>query len=186
MIAGILLIAGSIIFLVGAAIGVPGVFMEPDLDERLRLLTAHPAAWQIAQPLYGIGPLVAAAGVGVLAFDANHLMARIAFGATCASLALGSLAWGWSLFLRATRVADFAAGELPGWPFAVYVLLTIGGLLLLGVGLLAGGFPAWSGWLTLGATVVFLAGFLWFRDIPPFVFYLLLLPIGVAVMIRRG
>jgi hypothetical protein len=60
------------------------------------------------------------------------------------------------------------------------VLLTIGGLALLGVGLLAGGFPAWLGWLTLGANLLFLAGYLWLRDIPPFVFYLLLLLVGLA------
>jgi hypothetical protein len=55
------------------------------------------------------------------------------------------------------------------------VLLTIGGLALLGAGLLAGRFPAWLGRLTLGADLIFLAGYLWLKDIPPFVFYLLLL-----------
>jgi hypothetical protein len=34
-----------------------------------------------------------------------------------------------------------AFGTLPGWPFATYLLLTIGGLALLGVGLLAARFP---------------------------------------------
>lgn len=38
--AGVLLIAGSVIFYAGAAIGVPGVFTEPDLQQRLRMLTA--------------------------------------------------------------------------------------------------------------------------------------------------
>jgi hypothetical protein len=60
-------------------------------------------------------------------------------------------------------------------------MLTIGGLALLGVGLLAGRFPLWLGWLTLGTDVVFLAGYLWFKDIPPFVFYLLLLLVGLVV-----
>jgi hypothetical protein len=36
------------------------------------------------------------------------------------------------------------------------------------------------GWLTLGADLIFLAGYLWFKDIPPFVFYLLLLLVGLA------
>jgi hypothetical protein len=49
------------------------------------------------------------------------------------------------------------------------------------VGLLAGGFPAWLGWLTLGADLLFLAGYLWLGDIPPFVFYLLLLLVGRAM-----
>ena len=68
---------------------------------------------------------------------------------------------------------------MPGWPFATYVLLTIGGLALLGAGLLAGGFPAWLGWLTLIADLIFLAGYPWFKDLPSIVFYLL---VGLALV----
>jgi hypothetical protein len=89
---------------------------------------------------------------------------------------------GWSLYLRGTRVSEFAFGTLPGWPFSTYVLLTIGGLALLGIGLLIGGFPVWLSWLTLGADIVFLAGYLRFKDIPPFVFYLLLLLVGLVMV----
>jgi hypothetical protein len=92
------------------------------------------------------------------------------------------LPWAWSLYLRGTRIREFAFGTLPGWPFATYVLLTIGGLALLGIGLLNGGFPAWLGWFTLGADLVFLTGYLRFEDIPPFVFYLLLLLVGLVVV----
>jgi hypothetical protein len=59
------------------------------------------------------------------------------------------------------------------------MLLTIGGLALLGAGLLAGGFPAWLGWLTLIADLIFLAGYPWFKDLPSFVFYLL---VGLALV----
>jgi hypothetical protein len=180
--AGILLIVGSVIFLVGAAVGVPRVFTEPDPQARLRLLTEHLVAWRIAQPLYGLGPLIAAAGVGALAAAAPTHATRATFTAACLALAVGALAWAWSLYLRGTRVAEFASGTLPGWPFATYVLLTIGGLALLGAGLLAGRFPVWLGWLALGADLVFLVGYLWFKDLPPFVFYLLLLLVGLAVL----
>ena len=99
---GLLLIVGSVVFLVGAAVGVPRVFTEPGPQARLRLLTDHRGMWHAAQPLYGLGPITAAAGVG------------------------------------------------------------------------------WLGWLTLGADLIFLAGYLWLNDIPPFVFYLLLLLAGLA------
>jgi hypothetical protein len=177
---GLLLIVGSVIFVAGAAVGVPRVFTEPDPQVRLRLLTEHLGMWRAAQPLYGLGPVIAAAGVGYLAAGAPTRGTRATFAVACLALAVGAVAWAWSLYLRGTRVAEFAFGTLPGWPFATYVLLTIGGLALLGAGLLAGGFPVWLGWLTLGADVVFLAGYLWFRDIPPFVFYLLLLLVGLA------
>jgi hypothetical protein len=178
---GLLLIVGSVVFLAGAAIGVPGVFTEPDPQARLRLLTEHLVAWRIAQPLYGLGPIIAAAGVGALAAAAPTHATRTSFAAASLALAVGALAWTWSLYLRGTRVAEFAHGTLPGWPFATYVLLTIGGLALLGLGLLAGRYPAWLGWLTLGADPLFLAGYLWLKDLPPFVYYLLLLLIGVVL-----
>jgi hypothetical protein len=178
---GILLIVGSIVFMVGAAIGVPGVFTQRDPQVRLRMLTERLRAWQVAQPLYGAGPVIAAAGVALLA-AASDEGSRAVLAASCAALAIGALAWGWSLYLRGTRVSEFAFGTLPGWPFATYVLLTIGGIALLAVGLLIGDFRTWLGWLTLGTDIVFLAAYLRFKDIPPFVFYLLLTLVGLAVL----
>jgi hypothetical protein len=178
--AGVLLVTGSVVFLVGAAVGVPAVFTQRDPEVRLRMLTERLGSWRVAQPLYGLGPMIAAAGVGSLAVGAAG-KAQIALAAACAALFAGALAWGWSLYLRGTRIAEFAFGTLPGWPFSSYVLLTIGGLALLGVGLLAGDSADWLGWLTLGADLVFLGGYVRFKDIPPFVFYLLLLLVGLVV-----
>lgn len=178
---GILLIVGSVVFLVGAAVGVPRVFTQRDPQLRLRMLTEHLRAWQVAQPLYGAGPGIAAAGVGFLA-AASSEGSRAALAASCAALTIGALAWGWSLYLRGTRVSEFAFGTLPGWPFATYVLLTIGGLALLAAGLLSGDFRTWPGWVTGGADAFFLAAYLRFEDIPPFVFYLLLALVGLAVL----
>src|SRR5712692_1806845 len=74
---------------------------------------------------------------------------------------------------------------LTAWRFRTYVLLTIGGLILLGVDFLIEGLPIWLGWLIIGASIVFLAAYLRFSDIPPFVFYVLLLVAGVALLISR-
>ena len=175
------MIVGSVVFGIGAAVGVPGVFTQRDPQVRLRMLGERLRAWRIAQPLYGVGPLVAASGVAFLAAS-SHEGSRAVLAAASVALALGVLPWGWSLYLRGTRVSEFALGTLPGWPFATYVLLTIAGIALLAIGLLIGYFPTWLGWVTLGADVVFLAGYLRFKDIPPFVFYVLLLVVGLAVL----
>ncbi len=178
---GALLILGSVVFLVGAAVGVPGVFTERDPQVRLRMLASRLRAWQIAQPLYGAGPVITAAGVGFLAAS-SHAGGRVALAISAAALAVGALPWAWTLYLRGTRVREFAFGTLPGWPFAAYVLLTTAGTALLGLGLLVGDFPTWLGWVTLGAGVVFLAAYLRFEDIPPFVFYLLFVLVGLVVL----
>ena len=180
--AGVLLIAGSLVFLVGAAVGVPGVFRERDPEVRLRMLDEHAGRWRLAQPLYGAGPVIVAAGVAHLASGAPDSSSRALFAAAAVALFAGAVAWAWSLWLRATRISDFAFGRLPAWPFASYVLLTIGGLALLGVGLLSADVPTWTGWLTLGAAGAFLAAYLRFGDIPPFVFYLVLIPVGAGLV----
>lgn len=179
-IAAQLLVGGSVVFLVGAAIGVPAVFTERDPAIRLRLLQDNLSSWQLAQPLYALGPLLVASGVGVLATSVVGRGARIAIVIAFLALLLGAIAWAVSVSSRAFRIPEFASGTLPAWPFNTYVLLTIAGTASLAVGLLTRPFPQWIGWVTLGLDFAFLAGYLYFKDIPPFVFYLLFLVIGVV------
>ena len=181
-VAGSLLIAGSLIFVLGAAIGVPRVFTEADPQERVRLLTEHLTVWRLAQPLYGLGPLVVVVGVGLLAAASPDRWTRALLIGSGIVLTLGTLAWIWSLYLRGTRAVEFAVRSLPGWPFTTYAVLTMGGLGLLGVGLLGAGTPAWLAWLTIGAAALFLIAYIRFKDIPPFVFYLLFLVVGAVVI----
>jgi hypothetical protein len=175
------MISGSAVFLAGAAIAVPRVFTEPDRQERRRLLEQQPVRWRVGQPGYALGAVLAAIAVGWLAAEATAPADRW-LAASCSLLVLGALAWSWSVYLRALRPGDFALGRLPAWPFAAYVSLTIAGLALLGVGLLMGGWPNWTGWVTVGLDLLFLAGYARYGDIPPFVFYLLLGIVGVAVL----
>lgn len=170
--ATVLVLVGSAIFLVGAAIGVPRVFTEPDPAVRLRMLEERRTVWRAAQPPYAVGTVVAAVGVGPLA--AADGPGRGWFGVSCALLLAGALCWSWSVSLRFRYVREFALGELPGWSFVAYVWLTLAGLAALGVGLLVADVPSWTGWLTLGATLAYLALWLRMRDLPPFLFYVLL------------
>lgn len=172
--ATVLVLAGSAIFLVGAGIGVPRVFTEPDRAERLRMLEDRVARWRVAQPFYAIGPLVTAIGVGSLAVSVDERAGRVWLALSCALLLAGALGWSWTAYLRFRNIREFAMGELPGWPFATYVWLTLAGLAALGIGLLVAGFPGWTGWLTLAGFLAFLVVYVRFADIPPFVFYLLL------------
>lgn len=179
--AGALIVAGSAVFFAGAQLGVPRVFMERDPDRRLDILEANRGRWRAAQPLYALGPLIVSVAVGLLASASASTGARTAFWLAATALLLGSLAWTWSVYQRAVRIADFARGRLPGWPFAAYVLLTVAGLAAVGLGLLPTAVAGWVPAVTLAADVVFLLAFLRFRDIPPFVFYLLLVVVGVVV-----
>jgi uncharacterized membrane protein YuzA (DUF378 family) len=179
--AGVLFIAGSTIFNFGAGIGVPRIWTEPDPHARLRMLEERRTMWRIAQPFYGLGAITAGVGAGYLAVDATG-RTRFLLSVACVAMIVGALAWCWSLSLRGTRIEDFVFGRQPAWPFVTYVLLTIAGLALLGAGLLTGDFPTWLGWLVLVADLAFLGAYVGYKDVPPFVFYLLLLVAGIALV----
>jgi len=181
-IAGVLFIAGSTIFIFGAGIGVPRIWTEPDPHARLRILEERRTMWRIAQPFYGLGAIVAGAGAGYLAVDATSRATQSLFSVACVAMIVGALAWCWSLYLRGTRVEDFVFGRQPAWPFLTYVLLTIAGMALLGAGLLTGGFPTWLALRVLFADLAILGAYIGYKDIPPFVFYLLLLVVGIVLV----
>ena len=121
------------------------------------------------------------AGSRRLAAD-EEATSRTLLAASSALLVAGALAWSWSAYRRALSPREFALGRLPGWSFAAYLWLTFGGLALLGLGLLAGGWAAWRGWGVLVADALFVVAYLRYRDFPPFVFYVLLLVVGIAVL----
>lgn len=157
--------------------------MERDPEKRLRMLEQHARSWRFAQPFYALGPIITAAGVAALAAGAHSALTQGTFAVAATALCAGSLAWAWSAYRRAIRIADFAAGRLPGWPFATYVFLTIAGLALFGIGMLAAAFAVWLTVVALVADVLFLGFYLRTRDIPPFVFYLLFLLVGIGLLV---
>jgi hypothetical protein len=103
--------------------------------------------------------------------------------AAAMAMFLGSGTWSYSCYLRGERPTEFAMGQLPGWPFTVYVLSTIAGLALLAGGLFSAGHSLWLGWPVTLADVGFLTAYVRTRDIPPFVFYILLLAVGTLFTI---
>lgn len=175
-----LVVTGSLVFIAGAALGVPRVFTTSDPAQRRALLARNSVRWRAAQPLYAAGPLLAAVGVGLLGSDGDPTI-RPALVVASASLFAGAVAWAWACADRARRYLEFAVGSLPAWPFRGYVVLTLAGLAVLGVALLLGAGPLWVAWAVLVADAAFVAGYVWTGDIPPFVFYLLLLVVGLAV-----
>ena len=179
--AGVVLIVGSTIFGIGAALGVPRVFTTSDRQARLRLLEQHRRAWQFAQPFYAVGPVIAAVGVAVLAADLD-VVARMSSLIAAAALLIGAATWSYSCYLRGARPADFALGNLHSWPFTTYAVLTIAGLAVLRIATVAAEHPPWLGWFVLAADLAFLALYVVTRDIPPFVFYLLLTLVGVVLI----
>lgn len=173
------LIVGSVVFGVGAAIGIPRLFMTTDADERLRLLTDHAVLWRVAQVPYALGPVLAAIGVVEygLALDTGVGVLLMSGGA---AMVVGSLFWSYTCWLRGMDAVEWNQGHQPGWPFRAYVLLTLAGLAALGLAILLTDSPTWLGWVVLAADLGYLILFVTTKDIPPFVFYVLLILVAIV------
>lgn len=121
-----------------------------------------------AVPLVGIGVLVTAFGWSGVP--------RLLAGAAGAMMLGGALLWTLTCLRRGQRIEAFVRGELPASPWQGYVWLTMAGLALLGLACL--GMSVWVAALLLISAVLFAAAFVIMRDIPPFVFYLVLAVVG--------
>jgi xanthine/uracil permease len=94
----------------------------------------------------------------------------------------GALLWCWRVWLRAVDPPMWTAREIPLWLFGGYSLLTIAGLALIGTALRRSRIDAWVGRLAIGAAALFLVLGILFGDMPPFVYYLVTLTIGLKLL----
>jgi len=167
-----LVIAGSVVFTLGIS-PVPRVYSERDPAERLRMLTARRALWQKGQSAIALGILIVA--VGVLLIDPPG---TIAAGVM---MLLGSIVWIPGLGERGRNIEGFAAGELAPWPYYGYAIATLAGLALLLPWLFVDEHTALA-WFVAGASAFFAAVLAITRDLPPFVFYVVLLVVAVVLL----
>ncbi len=188
--AGVTLIAGSLLFFVGAATPVNSrVFGTDEPLLKLQYIEEDPAAWDLAMTLLGLGGLIAAIGLVPLASSVRGVTDRqilgvMAYGA--ATLAIGgALSW---VMISSIRIArspfDVVFGDISPWLFGTYRVLTRAAFVIFGVVLLLSGYPRWLGWMLI------VVGAMMFADLvalvlPPFVHYVLFLILGAAVLIQR-
>jgi hypothetical protein len=175
---------GSILFLAAAFSPISRIFGIGDAERKLEIIMGSRTQWMVAQWLFALGALVTAAGIGLFALRAIGKGASIFLFTSAALIGVGALLWSWQVFQRAVDPARFVAGDIPNWGFVAYSLMTILGLAVLGVGLLRTDMQPWVGWLSIGAAGLFLVVGIVFRDMPPFVYYIILLTIGF--MLFRG
>ncbi len=181
-VAAIILLVGSVLFLIAAFMPVSRVFAETSQAATLEIITSNRTSWTASQVLFGLGASIAAIGLG---FVAHHL--RGAPGAAWAyiglvAVILGAVLWDGHVYLRAVDPEGFVEGRLISWLFPAYAILTQLGLLAFGVAYLRADYPTWLGGVTVGGAIIFFIVYLVFRDIPPFVYYILTFIAGIVLM----
>jgi len=169
-----LILAGSVVFALGVS-PVPRVFTTTDPAERLQMLQARRTQWFVGQFAVIDGTVLAA--VGVLLLD--HAEATFAAGL---ALLIGALAWIPGLIRRGRDIEGFAYQRHPAWPFYTYTAASLLGLLLLALGLSQEG-PVWLAWVVTLAAAAFGGLLVMTRDLPPFVFYVVLDAVAITLLL---
>src|SRR5215212_1845580 len=181
-VAAIVLLVGSVLFIIAAFVPVSQVFAEPSPAAKLEIIASNRAAWNTAQVLFGLGATIAAIGLGFVAYHLRGTPGAVWACIGLVAVILGAVFWDGHVYLRAIDPEEFVEGGLIGWLFPAYALLTQAGLMAFGVAYLRAGYPAWLGGVTLGGAVIFFVVYLVFKDIPPFVYYVLTFIAGTRFM----
>lgn len=181
-VAATFLIVGSVLFIIAAFMPVSHVFVEPTPNAKLEIIDSNRTAWTVSQVLFGLGASIAAVGLGFVAYHLRGTPGAVWSYIGLVAVILGAVFWDGHVYLRAVDPEGFVEGRLIGWLFPAYALLTQFGLLAFGVAYLRAGYPAWFGGITIGGAVIFFIVYLVFKDIPPFVYYILTFIAGIRLM----
>ena len=177
----IILGLGSLMFLVAAFLPVSRVFAEPDAGKKLAIILEMRRMWTIGQVLFGLGAMVTVLGLGLLSYGFRDIPAvRWAYLGT-GVMFIGSLLWCWHLWERTIDPEAFANGLYARYLFTLYSLFTQLGLVLVGILLLKSCLADWVGWMFIIATGVIFVVMVIFKDMPPFVYYVLTLIASVVL-----
>jgi hypothetical protein len=179
--AGIVLLAGAAAFCAVAFAPASFVFGMSDAHERRAYLDRHARSWRWGQLPFAAGAVVSAVGLLVLGRDLDGTPGTAVSWAGGLAI-VASLPWAEHCRLRALSAADFLDGRLPGWHFVVFVWGTLAALAVTGAALLDTDLPRWTAWFVLGSSACFAAAMLRFRDLPPFLLYVVTGVLGVAAL----
>lgn len=179
---GIVLISGTALTYLGFSIFPTRIYTVHDTAIRLELVQRYPRRWSASQVGVILGAIVSAIGFVMLAplFKETDAASLILFGVV--AFLLGHILWIWHLILRINDPAAFATATLPAWHFTWYALLTPLGLFICGVSFWLHGAYTWLGIGMVIASLAYLAIMAIYKDIPPFVYYLLTFIVGLVLI----
>jgi len=181
----VIIMIGSVLFFIAAFSPISRIFGIPSPDRKLEIILSAPNQWMAAQVFFALGALVTAAGVAFIAYYfRNHHISSL-LNICVLMLFIGAFLWTWHVYLRAIDPELFVQRGIPVWYFAAYTFLTQVGLVLFGIALLRTELQSWVGWMMIGSMGFFFVLTIIFRDMPPFVYYIVTLITGV-MLYRAG
>jgi len=120
-------------------------------------------------------------GMGWVLFGQKETAHSVLSYASILLLGTGALLWCIHITERIIDPSGFAHGSNTPYLFLVYSIFTIIGLLLFGILLLKTSLGSWTGWMFIAGSIIILGLMVLFKDMPPFVYYLLTLIFSFAL-----
>jgi hypothetical protein len=179
--AALLLLIGSLTFVIGAFLPVSRMYMLRSAQDRLALMQDHSGQWHTHLGMMGGGAVFAAGGMALVPAALGAAGAAPSMVAAVAVVG-GTALWLRHLHLRVTVPEGFAQRTNPHWHFAVYTALMQAGLLALALALFRVGLPTWMWAVPAAGTGLTVLAFVLFQDVPPFAHYVWLLAVAVGLM----
>ena len=189
--AGALLVGGVIVFTVGAFWPVPIDYTGPVAGQYADVEN-DPVMWLLSHVFYLVGIALTTGGLYVLATLFGAPRGRRLALAAVGVHALAFAAFAAGTYYRVTLPGSGATvpalfeAAMSGWLYATYLYLTLGAFAVLGAALVAGSTSRRLGWYAIGLSVAEIALFVALGDLPPLLFYLVTLPIGVRLLRQAG
>lgn len=187
-VAGILLIAGSLLFNFAAFSPISmKVFPERDPQQRIGYVRDDARGWLIANLCFGSGALVAAVGLGAFAAHAQDAsqesLVKIVMILSGGAALIGMVLWVFITYQRLVLPPEELFGGVTSdrATFTIYTVLTQIAIVLLGIVLVEMDYPGWLGWGVAALAAASMAAFFYFKDMPPFTHYVLLLVVGIML-----
>ena len=177
----VLLGMGSLLFLVAAFLPYSRVFTESAVEKRLDIILEMRKMWNIGQFLFGLGAVVTVLALGIQSYGFRQIAFARWSHLGVLLMAVGAIFWCWHLVDRTMDPEAFVRNLNTPYLFAVYSVLTQFGLAMIGIMLLRTEVANWVAWMFIIGSGVFLVLMIIFRDMPPFVYYVLTLIAAVVL-----
>jgi len=173
---------GSLLFLVAAFLPYSKVFVEHDPEKRMAIITEMKRMWNIANIFFILGAIITVIGLTLFLFGFKEIVSTRLSYLNIILFIVGAALWSWVITERIISPEKFANGTNTPYLFVIYSILMQVGLFLFGFLLLKTNLVNWVSWmLMLGSSTIFILMII-FKDMPPFVYYLLTLTLAVVMI----
>ena len=153
-VAGLVIIASFVLFVLGFFVYPPGFSQETDLEGRLKIIAEHQSRWKLVMRIGGLQPLVTALGFLLLSISLrgsqNPWLLYLGAGAFIMAGLLAAVGINQTIndpvsYLDHSSQSPQTSG---------YILLTAVAGILYGIVFLQAGFPNWLAYITLGSAAL--------------------------------